>query len=89
MISFSGRHYPPFIILQCVRWYVSYALSYRNIEEMMGERGFKIDHAALNRWVLHFSTSRNTSIKTSHPHSNFIASRPSEFRPVAGLLNLG
>ena len=31
MISFSGRHYPKFIILQCVRWYVSYALSYRRI----------------------------------------------------------
>ena len=55
MISFSGRHYPKFIILQCVRWYVSYALSYRNIEEMMLERGFEIDHATLNRWVLHFA----------------------------------
>jgi putative transposase len=55
MISFSGRHYPPFIILQCVRWYVSYALSYRNIEEMMKERGFAVDHATLNRWVLHFA----------------------------------
>jgi len=55
MLSFSGRHYPVSIILQCVRWYVSYALSYRNIEEMMGERGFKIDHATLNRWVLHYA----------------------------------
>ena len=55
MISFSGRHYPSFIILQCVRWYVSYALSYRNIEEIMKERGFEIDHATLNRWVLHFA----------------------------------
>lgn len=55
MISFSGRHYPKSIILQAVRWYVSYALSYRNIEEMMKERGFKIDHATLNRWVLHFA----------------------------------
>jgi len=55
MISFSGRHYPKFIILQCVRWYVSYALSYRNIEEMMAERGFDIDHATLNRWVLHYA----------------------------------
>ena len=45
MVSFSGRHYPKFIILQCVRWYVAYALSYRNIEEMMSERGFEIDHA--------------------------------------------
>lgn len=45
MISFSGRHYPVPVILQCVRWYVSYALSYRNIEEMMGERGIMVDHA--------------------------------------------
>ncbi len=55
MISFSGRHYPTSIILQAVRWYVSYALSYRNIEEMMKERGFTMDHSTLNRWVLHFS----------------------------------
>lgn len=54
MLSFCGRHYPQFIILQSVRWYVSYALSYRNIEEMMKERGFGIDHATLNRWVLHY-----------------------------------
>ena len=55
MLSFLGRHYPDFIILQCVRWYVSYALSYRNIEEMMKERGFDIDHATINRWVLHYA----------------------------------
>ncbi len=55
MISFSGRHYPISVILQCVRWYVSYALSYRNIEEMMGERGILVDHATLNRWVLYFA----------------------------------
>lgn len=55
MISFSGRHYPKSIILQAVRWYVSYALSYRNIEEMLKERGIMVDHATLNRWVLHFA----------------------------------
>ena len=55
MISFSGRHYPKSIILQCVRWYVAYALSYRNIEEMMAERGIHVDHATLNRWVLNYA----------------------------------
>ena len=55
MTSFSGRHYPKSIILQCVRWYVAYALSYRNIEEMMAERGIYVDHATLNRWVLHYA----------------------------------
>ncbi|MAH06434.1 MAG: hypothetical protein CL561_12835 [Alphaproteobacteria bacterium] len=55
MISFSVRHYPKFIILQCVRWYVAYALSYRNIEEITAERSFEIDHATLNRWILHYA----------------------------------
>ena len=55
MISFKGRHTPKPIILQCVRWYCSYALSYRNIEEMMAERGLNIDHSTLNRWVVYYS----------------------------------
>lgn len=43
------------IILMVVRWYVSYALSYRDIEEMMLERGTKVDHSTLNRWVIEYS----------------------------------
>jgi len=35
-----------------VRWYVAYSLSYRNIEEMLKERGVSIDHATINRWVI-------------------------------------
>jgi len=49
MITFKGRHTPKPIILQCVRWYSAYELSYRNIEEMMEERGLAIDHSTLNR----------------------------------------
>jgi len=55
MISFKGRHTPKAIILQCVRWYCSYSLSYRNIEEMMEERGVIVDHSTLNRWVIHYA----------------------------------
>ena len=55
MISFKGRQTPKTIILQCVRWYCAYALSYRNIEEMMEERGLRIDHSTLNRWVAHYA----------------------------------
>ena len=55
MITFKGRHTPKPIILQCVRWYCSYALSYRNIEEMMAERGLQVDHSTLNRWVVHYA----------------------------------
>lgn len=55
MISFKGRHTPKSIILQCVRWFCAYSLSYRNIEEMMAERGVEIDHSTLNRWVVHYA----------------------------------
>lgn len=55
MISFKGYCYPKSVILQCVRWYVAYCLSYRDIEEMMKVRGIDVDHSTLNRWVLKFS----------------------------------
>src|SRR5690349_11828776 len=38
-----------------VRWYVSYSLSYRDIEELMLERGTPVDHSTLNRWVIFYS----------------------------------
>lgn len=38
-----------------VRWYVAYALSYRDIEELMGERGVPVDHATIQRWVIKFA----------------------------------
>ncbi len=55
MIHFKGAHFPKEVILVCVRWYVAYPLSYRNIEEMMAERGVIVDHSTLNRWVIKFA----------------------------------
>ncbi|WP_341316904.1 IS6 family transposase [Paraburkholderia sp. IMGN_8] len=45
-------HYPLDVILTCVRWYVAYPLSLRNLEEMMAERGIAIDHSTVHRWAL-------------------------------------
>ncbi|QTL41607.1 IS6 family transposase [Xenorhabdus budapestensis] len=39
------------MIAQCVRWYLAYALSLRNLEEMMAERGITVDHSTLSRWI--------------------------------------
>jgi transposase-like protein len=56
MISFKGRQFEKDIILQCVRWYVAYALSYRDLEEMMMmERGIPVDHSTIQRWVVKYS----------------------------------
>ena len=47
MISFKSAHFPPEIILTCVRWYLAYPLSYRHVEELMEERGVSVDHATI------------------------------------------
>ena len=55
MIDFKGSHFEKEIILWRVRWYVAYPLSYRQLEEMMAERGVSVDHSTLNRWVLKYA----------------------------------
>ena len=50
--AFKRLHYPVDIIAQCVRWYLAYALSLRNLEEMMAARGIAVDHSTLHRWVI-------------------------------------
>lgn len=49
---FKRLHYPFDVILLCVRWYVTYPLSLRHLEEMMGERGLSVDHSTVQRWAL-------------------------------------
>jgi transposase-like protein len=53
--SFKGQHFQKEMILQSIRWYLAYSLSYRDIEALMEERGFSVDHSTINRWVLHDS----------------------------------
>jgi putative transposase len=55
MIDFKGSHFEEEIILWGVRWYVAYPISYRQLEEMRGERGVAVDHSTLNRWVIKYA----------------------------------
>jgi transposase, IS6 family len=52
---FKWRHFEGQIILLCVRWYLRYCLSYRDLEEMMAERGLKVDHTTIYRWVQQYA----------------------------------
>ncbi len=54
-ISFKGRHFPKEIILTAVRWKLAYPLSYRNIEELMEERGVSVDHSTVQKWVVRYA----------------------------------
>ena len=48
---FHGRHFDRTIIILCVRWYITYKLSYRDLAEMMAERGVDVSHTTILRWV--------------------------------------
>ncbi len=53
--GFSGFRFPPEVILLAVRWYLRYGLSYRDLEELLAERGVEVDHVTLYRWVQRFT----------------------------------
>jgi transposase-like protein len=55
LAMFKGRHFDRSVILLCVRWYLAYNLSLRDLEEMMAERGLNVDHSTVHRWVVDFS----------------------------------
>src|SRR5258708_32508382 len=60
---FKRRHFQGEIILLCVRWYLRYSLSYRDLEEMMAERGLKVDHSTLCRWVHAYAPELEKRVK--------------------------
>jgi IS6 family transposase len=53
--EFAGFRFPPEVILLVVRWYLRYGLSYRDLEEILAERGIEVDHVTLYRWVQRFT----------------------------------
>ncbi len=53
--SFAGFRFPPDVIVIAVRWYLRYRLSYRDVEELLAERGIMVDHVSVYRWVQRFT----------------------------------
>ena len=54
-VSFAGYRFPPDVILLAVRWYLRYGLSYRDVAELLAERGVDVDHVTIYRWVQRFT----------------------------------
>ena len=52
---FRGRHFGDEIIVLCVRWYLRYSLSYRDLKEIMAERNLSVDHTTIWRWVQRYA----------------------------------
>ena len=56
---FKGRHFEAELIVLCVRWYLRFALSFRNLEEIMAERNLSVDHVTIWRWVQRYAPELN------------------------------
>jgi transposase-like protein len=48
--GFAGFRFPREVIVLAVRWYLRYGLSYRDVEELLAERGIEVDHVTVYRW---------------------------------------
>jgi IS6 family transposase len=53
--AFAGHRFPPEVITLAVRWYLRFGLSYRDVEELLAERGIEVDHVSIYRWVQRFA----------------------------------
>ena len=53
--TFAGFRFPSDVIVLAVRWYLRFGLPYRDLEELLAERGIQVDHVTIDRWVLRFA----------------------------------
>ena len=88
---FRGRHFEDAIILLCVRWYLRYSLTYRDLEQIMLERNLSIDHVTIWRWVQRLCTHFESTASAGTPASQsllagwtktYSALRSAQFRRV-------
>nr|BFD33581.1 IS6 family transposase [Pigmentibacter ruber]BFD33587.1 IS6 family transposase [Pigmentibacter ruber] len=54
-MDFKWKHTDRMIIIMAIRWYVGYSLSYRQVEELLAERGIFVDHTTIHRWIVEYS----------------------------------
>jgi transposase, IS6 family len=60
---FWGRHFADEIIVLAVRWYLRFSFSYRDLKEVMAERGLSVDHTTIWRWVQHYGPELNRRVR--------------------------
>src|SRR5580704_13750662 len=85
---FRGRHFRSDVIVLCVRWYLRYPLSYRDLEEMMAERGLSIDHSTIARWVLHYAPILERRISTGDAAAGSIMASRRDLRACGGKMDV-
>jgi len=62
-MNFSGKQFPKEVIIMAVRWYLAYALSYRNIEELIKDWNIGLDHSTVQRWVFEYGEQLQSKVR--------------------------
>jgi transposase, IS6 family len=82
--SFAGFRFPPAVIIVAVRWYLRYGLSYRDVEELLAERGIAVDHVSVYRWVQRFTPLLINAADPAGMHPGTAGSSTRHMCEVAG-----
>jgi transposase, IS6 family len=74
--AFARFYFPPDVIVLAVRWYLRFGLSYRDVEELLAERGIEVDHTTIYRWVQRFTPLLADAARPRrHAHRGTLAGR--------------
>ena len=71
-LIFKWRHFEPQIILCAVRWYLRFSLSYRDVQELLAERGVPVVHSTIWRWVQRFAPELCRRLRPSEADQSFL-----------------
>src|SRR5438093_5878273 len=85
---FKGRHFEAEIIILCVRWYLRFSLSYRDLKEIMAERNLAIDHVIIWTWVQRYAPELSKRCRRELRHTNRSWRVDETYLRVAGKLDL-
>jgi len=80
-VLFKWRHFEPEIIVCAVRWYLRFSLSYRDVEELLIERGLLADHTTIWRWVQRYTPERTSPAAGIETDQRFLAGRRNLYMP--------
>ena len=81
-LSFKWRHFKKEVILMLVRWYLAYSLSLRDVEELALERGLKVDHSTISRWVIRYAPLLEENFRKRHKRPVGVSWRMDESVPL-------
>ena len=83
--AFAGYRFPPDMILLAVRWYLRFGLSYRDVEELLAERGVTVDHVTIYRWVQRFTPELTPPDRAATQSvADGSSTRPTSVSPACG-----